>query len=255
MNAAGKTIVFVFLMCIATAAGAGEKVVLTNGEWPPYMSENLKHGGVVSRVVAEAFALEGVIVEYRFFPWKRSLSLAQKGKFNGSVVWWKTAEREKDFIYSDPVLDVQYVFFHLKSTPFDWKTLDDLKGIEIGATTGYNYGDLFQNAEKAGEILVQRVPKDELNFKKLLKGKIKIFPVDVEVGYTMLQNSYPPETVRNVTHHPTPIRSDPHHLILSNRIEKNKELVLLFNKGLKRLKESGKFDRYFVESRKGEYKK
>ncbi len=255
MNFIGKIMVLVLLSGIAPCAFAEEKVVLTNGEWPPYMSENLAHYGVVSLVVSEAFALEGVVVEYRFFPWKRSFSLARKGKFNGSVVWWKTPEREKNFIYSDPVLDVQYVFFHLKSAPFDWKTVEDLKGMEIGATKGYNYGDLFQNAEKNGEIRVQRVPKDELNFKKLLKGKIRLFPVDVEVGYTMLQNTYPPETVALITHHPTPIRSDPHHLILSNKIDRNKALVQLFNRGLKRLKESGKFDEYFAESRRGEYKK
>ncbi len=31
-------------------------------------------------------------------------------------------------------------------------------------------------------------------------------------------------------------------------------MLTLFNRGLKRLKESGKYDQYFEESRRGEYK-
>ncbi|MCP4688185.1 MAG: ABC transporter substrate-binding protein, partial [Desulfobacterales bacterium] len=183
------------------------------------------------------------------------LSLAKAGAFDGSVVWWKTPEREKDFFFSDPVLDVRYVFFHLKSNPFDWKTVEDLKDVEIGATTGYDYGESFQNAEKNREIFVQRVPMDELNFKKLLKKKIEVFPVDVEVGYTMLKKIFPPEEVALFTHHPTPIRSDPHHLILSKKNEKNEKLVALFNRGLKRLRENGLIFKYLAESRRGEYRK
>ncbi len=255
MHFSRTILVLVFLLCFVRNGFAEETIILTNGEWPPYMSEHLKHHGVVSRIVSEAFALEGVKVEYAFFPWKRAFALAKTGKFDGSVVWWKTPEREKDFYFSDPVLDVQYVFFHLRSNRFDWKTTADLKGVEIGATQGYNYGESFQNAEKNGEIIVQRVPMDELNFKKLLKRKIDIFPVDVEVGYTMLKNIFPPEEVGLFTHHPTPVRSDPHHLILSKKNEKNRELVVLFNKGLKRLKESERIFQYLAESRRGDYRR
>ena len=43
-------------------------VGLTNGEWPPYTSQNLKNYGVFSPIVSEAFELEGMTVEYTFFP-------------------------------------------------------------------------------------------------------------------------------------------------------------------------------------------
>ncbi|MCP4687520.1 MAG: amino acid ABC transporter substrate-binding protein, partial [Desulfobacterales bacterium] len=118
MHFTRKILLLLFLLCFASVGFAEETITLTNGEWPPYMSERLEHHGVVSRIVVEAFALEGVRVEYSFFPWIRALSLAKAGAFDGSVVWWKTPEREKDFFFSDPVLDVRYVFFHLKSNPF-----------------------------------------------------------------------------------------------------------------------------------------
>ncbi|MBU2714317.1 hypothetical protein KCG35_25035, partial [Zooshikella sp. WH53] len=40
-------------------AGSGVVRVAT-GEWPPYISKNLKHYGVVSHVIKEAFAEENI---------------------------------------------------------------------------------------------------------------------------------------------------------------------------------------------------
>ncbi|MBU2254212.1 MAG: amino acid ABC transporter substrate-binding protein, partial [Gammaproteobacteria bacterium] len=54
------------LFCGAFAAA--ESVRLTNGEWPPYLGEQLPHKGVASRTVAEAFALQGIDVAWEFHP-------------------------------------------------------------------------------------------------------------------------------------------------------------------------------------------
>ena len=48
-----------------------EKITLANGEWAPYLSKGLKHSGYMSHIVSEAFAEEGIEVEYVFLPWKR----------------------------------------------------------------------------------------------------------------------------------------------------------------------------------------
>jgi len=43
--------------------------------------------------------------------------------------------------------------------------------------------------------------------------------------------------------------------MFSKKIERNKHMLKLFNKGLKRLKESGKYNQFLEESRRGEYLK
>ena len=92
-----------------------DTIRLTNGEWPPYLSEHLEHYGVVSRIVTEAFALEGVKVEYGFFPWKQAYELAESGEWDGSLIWLRTPEREQYFYFSEPILQCNYVFWHLKT--------------------------------------------------------------------------------------------------------------------------------------------
>lgn len=249
------TWMIVLLGIAATAFAEDVSVRITNGEWPPFLSENLMHYGVASRIVTEAFAAEGIAVEYGFFPWKRALLLAQKGKWDGSAVWSFTEDRKQHFYYSDPVIETKWVFFHLRSTKFDWKTIEDLKGLRIGATLEYDYEKAFEDAEKAGTINVQRVPKDEQNFEKLVRARIDIFPQELNVGYAMLNKLFTKKEVRQFTHHPRPIKDSPLHLVLSREIERNKTILARFNSGLRQLEESGKADQYLMESRSGDYNK
>ena len=254
-----RTPLVLTLMCMlvtgACSVMAEQKIRITNGEWPPYLSQDLKHYGLASRIVTEAFALEGISVEYGFFPWKRAFRLAEAGEWDGAALWLHSPEREALFYYSDPVVDSGYVFFHLKSYAFDWKTVNDLKSHVIGATLEYNYGEAFERAEAEGRINVERVHADELNFAKLLAERIQIFPMTEEVGYAMLHKNFKAEEVAKITHHSYPLRLHPLHLLLSKKKPKNKEYIVKFNAGLKKLRDSGKLEQYLQDARQGHYEK
>ena len=230
-----------------------ETIRLTNGEWPPFQSEKLIYYGIASRIVSEAFELEGVKVEYGFFPWKRAFEWARKGNWDGSLIWFDTPERRKDFYISNPVANVSFVFFHLKSYSFDWKTMDDLKGLKIGATIEADYGEAFQKAEKNETFWVDRLETDTQNFRMLLIKRVNLMIVDLDVGYATLQDQFSQDEIQLITHHPKPVKAAPHHVLLSKKVKKNKLMIDLLNKGLKRLRKSGKIDQYWIESRRGDY--
>lgn len=242
----------VFPQILSSIGISHQTVRITSGEWAPYCSENLEHYGLALRIITEAFAREGVKVECSFYPWDQAMNKAQTGEVDGSAAWFRSPEREKDFYISDPVVTSGYVFFYRKGKNFNWKTMDDLAKYKIGATRGYDYGQAFQEAEKQGIIHVERLAKDEMNFDNLLNGKIDIFPNDIDVGMNILYQRYPYYTYTNVTTHPKRLREDPLHLLLSKSNQKNEKLVKIFNRGLKKLKESGDYDRYVQELRHGE---
>ncbi len=252
-------IVIIILFCMVyIQRGTGftlENIRLTNGEWPPYLSEDLKYYGISSRIVTEAFARVGVKVEYGFFPWKRAFKYAKTGEWDGSVIWQRTPEREKYFYFSDVILEGTYVFFHLKSVNFDWNTIEDLKGIKIGATGGYTYGEAFDKAAKENSIQVDYVIYDVQNLKKMLAGRIKIFPVELNVGLDLLQKHFSPEQINKITFHPKIIKRNFYRLILSKKIKTNRKRIALFNKGLSRLCNNGKVKQYMLEFEKGLYNK
>lgn len=233
-----------FIVLIASQVCAQEKVRLTNGEWPPYLSRDLKAYGLASRIVTEAFARVGLEVQYGFFPWARAYEIAKTGEWDGSVVWSYSDERAKSFYFSAPIVFRKMVFFHMKDFAFDWNEMKDLKGIPIGATLKYHYGKAFEVAEKSGLITVIRIPYDELNLKKLYHGRIKLFVGDELVTPTMINKHFTLEQRSRFTHHPKAVDVGGYHLILSKVVSKNKQRIGRFNKGLEQLQASGLLDKY-----------
>lgn len=229
---------------VNTPAGesSAQTIRLANGDWPPYLSETMPNYGIASQIVIEAFALQGITVEYGFFPWPRAFVLAQDGSWDGSLLWYKNEEREKDFYFSEEVLGGDTVLFHLASEPLEWESIDDLEGLRVGATLEYDYGEEFNQAEQAGLFTVERVPADLQNFEKLLAGRIDVFPLAREIGLYMIQQALTPEQVAQITYHPKPLRSDPGYLMLSRQVEGNEEMLKLFNSGLQELKQSGRLE-------------
>ncbi|MBF0287580.1 MAG: transporter substrate-binding domain-containing protein [SAR324 cluster bacterium] len=250
-----RQVVSWLVLCLLSSSAWGvephyhDTIRLTNGEWPPYLSYDLQYYGFASRIVKEAFALEGIKVEYGFFPWKRAYLLAQQGKWDGSVVWHSTAERKKDFLFSDGVIKDYQVFFHLKSYAFDWNSLEDLTGILIGGTSGYVYNKEFDQAVRSGKLKIVYENSDEINLRKILWGRIKIFLADREVGFYLLNKHFTPAEIDLFTHHPKPLKIETLHLILSKKIPSNPSRLISFNKGLHRLKVSGKLDQFLNEWR------
>ena len=249
-----QLLILLFVLSFSLSARAEETIRLTTGEWAPYISEKLEHFGLVSRIVTEAFAQEGVKVEYIFLPWKRAYQEALIGKYDGSAVWTRNSEREKGFYYSDVVVEGHSVFFHMINYPFDWKSSEDLVGVKVGGTLGYKYA-LLEELEKEGKIKINRVATDDQNFRMLLLKRIHIFQQDREAGYDWLQEHFKPEEIQRITHHPKPVVNDAYHLIMPKDDKNNAHILYLFNKGLKRLKENGKYNEYISESRRGKYKK
>ena len=69
----------------------------------------------------------------------------------------------------------------------------------------------------------------------------------------MLSDFFEEDKVELVTHHQKPIQTFHNHLIISKSHEQNEKLLDLFNKGLKKLKETGKYDQYIEEAQRGDY--
>lgn len=231
---------------------AQQKIQIIVGEYPPLVSQHLKHYGVTARIIVEAFALEDVQVEYKFSNWARAFHLVEVGQAHGIGPILKNDKRENLYYFSDSLLYETQVFFHKKDYLFKWNNVSDLKTIQIGATLSYSYGKAFDQAEKSGELQIQRVPSDIQNFKKMFANRIQILPQSLDVGYYMLQTEFP-DKASSVTHHPKSINQSNNYLALSKKKPNSLDLLMRFNRGLKKLKANGKYDQYFKESRRGDY--
>jgi len=247
------------LLSFTIVSVAGETITIaSNGNASPGWSEYSKHYGFIVHIATEAFSLMGVQVKMEWYSaWKRAFEQAKKNEADSTCCWFFVEERTKDFYYSDPVAEEAQVFFHLKSFKFDWNTVDDLKGIQIGGNTGFHYGDEFEEAEKTKKITVDRARSYGHNLKKLLAGRTQIYPAASITAYDHLRNLFPPETVDLFTYHPKPLLKKQLHLLISKKMDKKRamHLLSLFNRGLKQLKENGTYAKILKDAEMGVYNK
>ena len=249
-------LLILLIFCSVSKSHSESTINVTNGEWQPYLSNFSHEYGLASHIVSEAFKLEGVDVTWGFFPWARAYKLAEKGEeWQASAVWWPTEDTKKNFWVSDVVVNTSFVFFHLKEFNFKWDSIQDLSPYQIGFTRGYDYGDKFMSAVKEGQLSVQVVQSDEQSFKKLLLGRIDIFPNDPLVGYAQIKHIFTAQEAKLITHNERSFEASTLHLILSKKAKNNKRYLKKFNAGLKKLKKSGRIAQMYKNLDKGKYDK
>ncbi len=239
---------------IFTSNLLAETIRITNGEWEPFLSNYSYQYGLDSHIVTEAFKLEGITVEWGFFPWQRAYQHARdRQEWDASCCWWPDDDTKKEFLVSDTITKTSFVFFHLKSYKFHWNSIQDLKGLKIGGTTKYYYGKEFMHAIATKTVDVEITSKDEFNYKKLLAGQIQIFPNEPAVGKAQIKNFLPADEADLLTHNPKKFGISTLHLIISKDHKRNKYFLDKFNSGLKKLKMSGRYQQMLNDLETGKY--
>ncbi|OZG72330.1 hypothetical protein BTA51_16485 [Hahella sp. CCB-MM4] len=228
---------------LSISVHAKETITVGSGEWPPYTGVELKEGGFCTHILREA--LSDYDLEIVYLPWKRASQSVMDGELDITLCWIPNEERLKNFIFTDPLMVNKKVFFHRKDFKFDWNTIDDLKNYRIGTALGYSYGDEFDKAAKEKRITIEPVTDDATNLKKLLLGRIDLFPVEMVVGYTTLYEIFPSSQARLITNHEKALLRSSYHVMISRNIPQERALKILssFNEGIKRLKESGEYEK------------
>jgi len=216
---------------------------LANGTWPPYNAADLPHYGCDSWVIEEAFATQGIKVEYEFFPWARSYNLSATGVFDGTLAWDDTADhREKHFISTEPTSTQEWVFFYRKDTPFQFQSMDDLVGKTVGITSGYVYSDAFVNLRRNGNTNFVESSSDENNFKMLLGGRIDVFPMERNVGNYILETLFTKKEQALISETSNSFSQFKSYLLLSKAVTENEAKIELFNEGFEKLMVNGRYD-------------
>jgi len=236
-------LIFVLSFMFASSANSEDIINITNGEWPPFLSQDLPHYGYTSHIVSMAFDEVGVKVNYGFFPWKRAIDLpkTEPEKWHGSVVWSYRENRADFFYYSQPVITQIHVLFHLKNNPpVIWKSIEDLKGVKVGIILGSS-APTFEDADKKGILKLVRAKNTKSLFLMLLAGRIDVIPLVKDGGYYYIRTKLPKDKQELITDSPTIFEPEKYCLILSRKNPKNKQLLDLFNTGLEKLHTSKRY--------------
>ena len=222
------------------------KVLLVTGEYPPYTSEKLPHGGFFTQIVSAVLKDMGVEYEIRFYPWHRCEEMIQNGQAWASFPYANTTQKASKYLLSAPVLSARHKYFYLKDNQKiaqkegEPKALPDFKDCVFGGANGYWYGSKA-DLTALGLTKVQWAEDPYGLVRMLYNGRIEVFAEDELVGRDVIHRLYQGEEDKFATLSNNAITWE-YLLIVSKDYPRSEELLIKFNDSLKKLKENGRLN-------------
>lgn len=244
-----------FFLFFSNLLYAQEKITIAVGNWPPYISQDQEHNGVISHLISDIFDDIGIEISIEFLPWSRAYNETKNGRYAATAIWMEKDERKNDFLYSNEVLSEQFVFFHTKGLPFNWKTIDDLKPYKIGGIQAYSYGPALDKLIANNLVQIEYVNRPQQNFWKLLKDRIDVFPIEINVAKSILNKHFTKAQRQEITYNIKPLLNNSSFLLFPKSLASSKELLVTFNQHLQKFKDDGRYDTYFENLKNGVYDK
>lgn len=135
--------VVLFLVFTCFTANAFQKSIrVTSLEWPPYASETMTDGGTAVQSFKNILyaAQIGVVVD--FFPWERTLMLAQKGTYEAIFPCWPEEVPEGFVATKSIAMSSVSVICHSSNKDMRFDNIEDLfKTKRIAIIRAYKYSD------------------------------------------------------------------------------------------------------------------
>lgn len=213
--------------------------ICTDAKWAPYAYEDSNNEqkaiGVSVDIISKILLNNQLKFKVKIMPWKRCLLSVKAGKYDVVIDASKNLEREKKFLFSEPVYYINHSFFYEKNkfNNLNIKTNQELNDFKIGGIVGYNFdvykfdtSKIYQGA-KEPKILLAQLRKGRHD---LVIGYTEIFEVYEKMGeidLSGLEWIKIPETSPLVF-----------HMMLTRNV-KGKKLLKIVNEGLKKIKSDG----------------
>lgn len=217
------------------------KVVLATGEWRPYVSPDLEDGGIVCRIIREAFSLSGIEVEFRPMPWARALEQSKSGMIDGVATWggWRTWA--STHLGSDPLFQGDLVLWQRADRkPLDYESEGATKGLRLGNHMGESLPCQFLKAYEQGDVELLQVSSYQTLLDLLFKGRIDAVICNRRVFLSAIKESGNMVYSSAFAPHPKPLRTSLYRVIFSKHTSYAYQLWQAFNTALFQMRESGR---------------
>jgi polar amino acid transport system substrate-binding protein len=224
----------------ATSAMAGDVLKLAAlAGWPPYSDAELPGQGFSNDLVVQAMKRAGYTVEVTVMPWARALELTQAGDYDILPSAWYSKERDALLKFSEPIATNRIVFVHNAGEPFEFHSLNDLKGKVVGVQSAATYGPEFMASD-----LFKREPVTEplLSLKKVAAGRIDL-TLDDELVTKYTINTKIPELASQLALTKGALSENGLYVTFSRKRPDVEKLAADFNKALADMKADGTYDK------------
>ncbi len=235
-----KTIIAALALALGFGvAGAQELLVDVDDANPPFMFvRDGRAAGLYPALMAAVFKEMKAQVLITPKPWRRALSEIDSGTAGVGGIY-KNSERLKRYDYSEPMFVERVSLYALRSDASRYAGVADLKGKRVGVIRGWSYGDDFDEARRAGTMVVEEVNSDAQNFAKLAAGRLDVVLAIVEAAEPHLRAHRTVQLAGSMAENPT--------FLAFNKSAGMQGFIEHFNAALSRMRKSGAVSRLVTE--------
>jgi polar amino acid transport system substrate-binding protein len=235
----------VSLAACATVSFAGSLPIATGDDYAPYAGKSLPEGGMTTNLVKEAFKTMKQDVKIDWLPWSQGYDSAKGGQHAATFPYSHSAERDKDFLYSDSLFDVKLNVFAKPGSNLVPSNMMSFNGKTQCIPDDWAPSPKFAPLVKSGAIKREQA-KDLAGCAKLVvEGRADFFNSDPAQGA---------DAIKAIGAKPTEIAMVPNavdvstlHLIATKANPKSAELISNFNTALRDLKAKGVYDKIVAQ--------
>jgi len=214
-----------------------EPLNIVSEAWPPYIYEvDGQLQGVDYDVANQVLGQLGYETRWQLMPWRRALHDTASGRADAILDISPNPEREQTYIFtSEPLSSSESVLFYRKDSPHPFDGVQDLRGLRVGVSAGYVYGNSeFMNAEYFSR---EPAASNEACLLMLKHERVDMAIMNKRVGlFTLHQLGLQ----QQIAQHPLVVSSGPLFLAFHQRPELA-ELARRFSSALRAFKASSAY--------------
>ncbi len=221
--------------CLLIPAASADTVRMLANTSPPYADQKLPDNGLALELVTHIMKRAGYESEISIETWSRAMEGVRIGVYDALASAWHSAEREQDFLFSDPYLDSRLILLQRRDDPMVYDDLSDLRGRRLGVRVDYAYGVDF--SEVPGLVLVEENHLIQ-NLLNLLNGSVDLVIGDQRTVALQLEE-YLKGQRHNVQVAAIDLPGRSRHVAASRELAGSEKLVEAFNRALAETKKDG----------------
>lgn len=165
-----------------TPAARTLPVTVMSGDWEPYSGPQLSSGGPAIEILVDVLDLAGFEADVKFTTWESAAQGASDGTAFGTYPLVANASRSETMLFSDPVIEFEYVLFHRATDGVPATSAADLSQLRVGGIAGYDYWPEFDSA--ATDLTIY--PDASVAMQALSRGEVDIVAEGLRSGRAAL---------------------------------------------------------------------
>ena len=242
-----KRLTLLAVVLLACAGQKGGTLSLAADPWPPYVDPALPGEGVAASVVRTALSRAGFETTFTVAEWSFVLAETKAGRFDALADAWESAERERDFAFSDPYLENEIVLVKKRSAPFSFEQVrtGERQDLVLGIVRDYAYGDALAPLKRMPTRIDAYLTESLLH---LVQGD-----VDVVLGDARAVRHHMHEFLRaheaDLEISPEPMARLPLRLAVARVRPDHERILTAFNRELAAMRADGTLAKLLAETR------